>query len=59
VGAKIRVHPRLPTSSLSPIGLDDVGVEAKRLIDLRTGYPRAAAPVSNSLGRFRTKDLAD
>ena len=43
VGAQDGVDLRLPASSLPPISLDDIGVEAQRLIDLRArlrGRPR-------------------
>jgi len=33
VGAQDGVDSRLPTSSLPPIRLDDISVEAQRLID--------------------------
>jgi hypothetical protein len=59
VGAQDGVDSRLPASSLPPISLDDIGVEAQRLIDLRARLARTAAPLSDGLRRFRAKDLAD
>src|SRR5208337_2105645 len=59
VGAQDGVDSRLPTSSLPPISLDHISVEAQRLIDLRARLSRTAAPLSDGLRRFRAKSLAD
>ncbi len=53
------VDPRLPTSALSAVSVDHVGVETQRLVDLRSSLSRTAPPLDCGLSRFRAKDLAD
>ena len=59
VRAQDGVDARLPTSALSAVSFHHIGVEAQRLIDLRAGLMRTAAPLGDGLRRFRAEDLFD